>query len=63
MAKRSKVEVDQRMEAVMALLRRDQSAVKIAWRVGVSEQTLYRWRDQILDGGQGGTGRRTGQGR
>jgi len=54
MPKQCTVEVEQRMEAVVALLRREEPAVKIARRVGVSEQTLYRWRDQFLDGAKAG---------
>jgi len=44
--------VAQRREAVLALLRREEPAVQLARRWGVSEQTLYRWRDEFLAGGE-----------
>ena len=34
------------------LLRREEPAAKLARRFGVSEQTLYRWRDEFLAGGE-----------
>ena len=34
------------------LLRREEPAAKLARRFGVSEQTLYRWRDDFLAGGE-----------
>ena len=52
MAKRSGLSVPQRREAVLALLRREESAAILARRFGVSEQTLYRWRDEFLAGGE-----------
>lgn len=52
MAKRSDVSVAKRREAVLALLRREEPAAKLARRYGVSEQTLYRWRDEFLAGGE-----------
>lgn len=52
MAKRSNVSVADRQEAVLCLLRREASAAVIARRVGVSEPTLYRWRDEFLAGGE-----------
>ncbi len=33
------------------LLRREEPAAKLARRFGVSEQTLYRWRDEFLAAG------------
>jgi len=54
MGKRSKLTVQQRTEAVLSLIRREESAAKIARRYGVSEQTLYRYRDQFLEGGKAG---------
>ena len=47
MPKRSELSVEQRREAVLALLRREEPAVQLARRFGVSEQTLYRWRDEF----------------
>ena len=52
MPKRSELTVEQRREAVLALLRREEPAAQLARRYGVSEQTLYRWRDEFLAGGQ-----------
>ena len=34
------------------MLRREEPAARLARRVGVSEQTLYRWRDEFLAGGE-----------
>ena len=52
MGKRSSVEPAKRMEAVLSLLRKEEPGARIARRYGVSEPTLYRWRDEFLDGGQ-----------
>jgi transposase-like protein len=54
MAKRSEVSVAQRREAVLALLRREEPASQLARRYGVSEPTLYRWRDDFLAAGEAG---------
>lgn len=48
----SKVSVSDRREAVVALLRRYESARVVARRYGVSDKTLYSWRDAFLQGGQ-----------
>jgi transposase-like protein len=52
MGKRSEVSIPQRREAVLCLLRREEPAGKLARRFGVSEPTLYRWRDDFLAGGE-----------
>jgi transposase-like protein len=52
MGKRSELTTAQRRAAVLVLLRREEPAVKVARRLGVSEQTLYRWRDEFLAGGE-----------
>lgn len=52
MPKRSELTVEQRREAVLALLRREESAVQVARRYGISEPTLYRWRDDFLAAGE-----------
>jgi transposase len=52
MGKRSDVDPKQRTEAVLALLRREEPGARIARRFGVSEPTLYRWRDEFLQAGQ-----------
>lgn len=51
MAKRAEVSANQRSEAVLALLRREEPATQLARRYGISEPTLYRWRDEFLAGG------------
>ena len=50
--RKSEVPVPQRREAVLALLRREEPAAQLARRYGVSEPTLYRWRDEFLAGGE-----------
>jgi transposase len=52
MPKRSELTVEQRREAVLALLRREEPAVQVARRYGISEPTLYRWRDDFLAAGE-----------
>lgn len=52
MGKKSDVAVPDRREAVLSLLRREEPAGVIARRVGVSEPTLYRWRDEFLSAGE-----------
>jgi transposase-like protein len=43
------------------LLRREEPASKLARRYGISEQTLYRWRDEFLAGGEAALGAAKGQ--
>jgi|SRR5579864_871532 len=52
MPRRSELTVQQRREAVLVLLRREEPAVQVARRFGISEQTLYRWRDEFLAAGE-----------
>jgi len=52
MPRRSELTVEQRREAVLALLRREEPIVQLARRYGVSEQTLHRWRDDFIAGGE-----------
>jgi transposase-like protein len=52
MGRRADVDAKERRGAVLALLRREEPAALVARRVGVSEQTLYRWRDEFLAGGE-----------
>ena len=52
MGKRSELTAAQRRDVVLALLRREEPAGKLARRAGVSEQTLYRWRDEFIAGGE-----------
>ena len=52
MGKHSELPVKERREAVLSLLRREETAAVIARRYGVSEPTLYRWRDDFLAAGE-----------
>ena len=52
MGLRSELSVSKRREAVLVLLRREKAAARLARRYVVSEQTLYRWRDEFLAGGE-----------
>ena len=54
MGRRSKIPLAEREEAVLCLLRKEEPARVIARRFGVSEQTLYRWRDLFLEAGRKG---------
>lgn len=54
MGRQSSLTLEQRTEAVLSLLRREEPAAKIARRYGVSEPTLYRYRDLFLDAGKAG---------
>ena len=61
MGKHSGLSVTERREAVLALLRREETGAAIARRVGVSEGTLYRWRDEFLAGGEAALANGKGQ--
>ncbi len=50
MARKSKLSAQQRQEGVRMLLRREEPAAALARRYGVSENTLYTWREQFLEG-------------
>ncbi len=52
MPRKSKISVAQKQEVIMKLLRREEPAAVLARRYGVSEQSLYRWRDEFLAGGK-----------
>ncbi len=52
MSKKSNLTTSQRRDAVLAMLRREEPAAQLARRWAVSEQTLYRWRDEFLAGGE-----------
>ena len=54
MAKKSRLTPGQKVEVVLKLLRREDSAARLARRYGISEQTLYRYRDQFLEAGKAG---------
>ncbi len=52
MPRKSKISVAQKQEAVMKLLRREEPTAVLARRYGISEQSLYRWRDEFLAAGK-----------
>ena len=52
MARKSKLSVRERREVVLMLLRREEPAAALGRRYGVSEVTLYRWRDEFIQGGE-----------
>lgn len=57
MGKKSQLPVEQREEAVLQMLRKEEPVAALARRYQVSEQTLYRWRDEFLAGGRARLGR------
>ena len=62
MGKKSDVSIGQRKEAVLALLRKDESGEALARRYGVSSATLYAWRDAFLMGAEAGLSNGKGKG-
>jgi len=52
MSRRSEFTVEQRREAVLALLRREEPVAQLARLYGISEQTLHRRRDEFIAGGE-----------
>jgi len=52
MGKKSEIPAEKRAELVLSLLRKEEPAAQIARRAGVSEPTLYRWRDEFISGGR-----------
>ncbi len=61
MAKKSTLSPEQRTQLVLRLLSKEEPAVQIARRAGISEQTLYRWRDEFIGGGEHALKGRGGQ--
>lgn len=51
MGRKSELTVEQRTQLVLRLLSKEEPAAQIARRAGISEVTLYRWRDEFLQGG------------
>ena len=45
---------EERAQIVLALLRRDETASDLAKRHGISENTLYRWREEFIAAGTSG---------
>jgi transposase-like protein len=56
MATKSMIKSEERVELVLRLLRREEPAAQIARRAEISEQTLYRWRDEFIAAGKSGLG-------
>jgi transposase-like protein len=57
MGKQRKVwTVEQKLTIILAALREEQSVAQLARQHGVSEQQIYRWKAQVLDGGRQGLG-------
>ena len=52
MGKKSKLSDAEKLEVVLMLLRREEPAAVLARRYGISDPTLYRWRDEFLEGGK-----------
>lgn len=52
MPKRANITAAQRREIVLALVRREEPAAQLARRWGISEKSLYRWRDNFLAAGE-----------
>ena len=52
MGRKSILSPEQRSELVLRLLSKEEPAAQIARRAGISEQTLYRWRDDFIGAGQ-----------
>ncbi len=48
MARQSRLSATEKAELVLRFLRREDTAARLARRYGISEQTLYRTRDQFL---------------
>ena len=49
MSKKSSLGARERTALILQLLAKEEPAVQIAGRAGVSETTLYRWREQFLE--------------
>ena len=52
MAKKNGLSAEKRTELVLAVLRKEDTVANLARRYGVSEQSVYRWREEFVDGGK-----------
>ena len=52
MGRKAKLAADQKQEVVLKLLRREEPAAALARRYGITETTLYRWREEFIAGGK-----------
>jgi transposase len=62
MPRKSEHKPEVRVEVVLALLRREETAGALARRYQVSEATIYRWRDQFVTAGTSGVATPDGSG-
>jgi transposase-like protein len=51
---RKNISTETKVQAVLSLLRKEESARAISRRYEVAEQTLYNWRDRFLEEGKRG---------
>ena len=52
MGAKSQLTVPERRKAVLSLIRSEEPVTVLARRYGISEGTLYRWRDDFLAAGE-----------
>jgi transposase len=52
MPRKNSLSPEKRTEVVLALLRKEDTIANLARRYGVSEQSLYRWREEFVSGGK-----------
>jgi len=52
MGAKSKLSAAERRKVVLSLIGREEPAAVLARRYGISENTLYRWRDDFLAAGE-----------
>lgn len=52
MPKKLELSVEERAQLVLRLLSKEEPVAQIARRAGVSEQTLYRWREEFISAGK-----------
>ena len=48
MGRKSMLSAEQRAQLVLRLLSKEEPAAQIAPRAGISEQTVYRWREEFI---------------
>lgn len=54
MARHSRLSAAEKAEVVLKFLRREDTAARLARLHGISEQTLYRYRDEFMAAGKAG---------
>ena len=52
MGAKTKLSVPERRKVVLLLLRREEPEIVLTRRYGISENTLYRWRDDFMAAGE-----------